>query len=580
MRSLRIRAFVSACGLVLVAMAAPRRAAADEVWVSPTYQQDLGGLGIGSNVVWPASVAGVARLAWAIPNDLQTFQTAKVVLIPHTPGGAATLNVLICPAQNGNLVAGACAGPFTQAFTGVVNQLTEVDISTIVSPRVGAPGANYLAVLAYSTPTTGTDHIVGLRFAYTSTAASLASGNVFTANQTVNVSNATPAVLGRNGGSASTSYGVEGLSDSGVGAGVLGKSTAGSGASYGVYGDASANLGTGTGVFGIGTSYGVYGQSTRIASSGVFGQSMGTVGLSYGVNGDALANTSGSGIGVFGTGNGFGVYGQNNSTAAATTGVWGESRLSSGATYGVGGLVNSTTVGAAGVFGTANGASGATFGVRGVNASNSTDAAGVRGDANGASGVTAGGYFRTASSNGTGVVGWAPSITGATYGLRGESDSSAGTGVFGWAPAVDAASAHTFGVKGQSEALNSGIGVVGIATDGGKSVATVPLNNPVGVLGAVSDNSPNGFGVVSIGNARVFGGVQVDDYVVADTFYANDSVTILPAYTQGFLPSCGAPGTHENEGKMVATGGGAGQDGHLFVCRQKADNSWEWKQIF
>ena len=97
MRSLRIRAFVSACGLVLVAMAAPRRAAADEVWVSPTYQQDLGGLGIGSNVVWPASVAGVARLAWAIPNDLQTFQTAKVVLIPHTPGGAATLNVLICP---------------------------------------------------------------------------------------------------------------------------------------------------------------------------------------------------------------------------------------------------------------------------------------------------------------------------------------------------------------------------------------------------------------------------------------------------------------------------------------------------
>jgi hypothetical protein len=26
------------------------------------------------------------RLAWAVPGDLQTFQSAKVVLIPHRPG--------------------------------------------------------------------------------------------------------------------------------------------------------------------------------------------------------------------------------------------------------------------------------------------------------------------------------------------------------------------------------------------------------------------------------------------------------------------------------------------------------------
>ena len=35
-----------------------------------------------------------------------------------------------------------------------------------MASRIGVPGANYLAVLAYSTPTTTTDHIVGLRFAY------------------------------------------------------------------------------------------------------------------------------------------------------------------------------------------------------------------------------------------------------------------------------------------------------------------------------------------------------------------------------------------------------------------------------
>ena len=76
------------CGL-LHGLTAPARA--DEVWVAPTSQADLGGLGIGSNGVWPATPAGAVRLAWAVPDDLQTFQSAKVVLIPHTPGGAATL---------------------------------------------------------------------------------------------------------------------------------------------------------------------------------------------------------------------------------------------------------------------------------------------------------------------------------------------------------------------------------------------------------------------------------------------------------------------------------------------------------
>jgi hypothetical protein len=51
-------------------------------------------------------------------------------------------------------------------FTGVVNQLAEVVIGPSIASRIGTPGANYLAVLAYSTPTTTTDHIVGLRFGY------------------------------------------------------------------------------------------------------------------------------------------------------------------------------------------------------------------------------------------------------------------------------------------------------------------------------------------------------------------------------------------------------------------------------
>jgi len=44
---------------VLIAFTCP--AAADEMWIAPTLQQDLGGLGIASNVVWPVTVIGASR---------------------------------------------------------------------------------------------------------------------------------------------------------------------------------------------------------------------------------------------------------------------------------------------------------------------------------------------------------------------------------------------------------------------------------------------------------------------------------------------------------------------------------------
>ena len=174
-----------ACALMIGFFAAPARA--DEVWVAPTAQQDFGGLGIGSNVIWPATAAGVVRLAWSVPDNLQAFQSAKLVLIPHAPGGAATVNIFICPAEHADPVAAGCAGPFAQAFAGVANQLTEVDISAIVGPRVGVPGATYLSVVAYTMPTIATDHIVGLRFAYAPKVppgAATLGANIFSGTQT------------------------------------------------------------------------------------------------------------------------------------------------------------------------------------------------------------------------------------------------------------------------------------------------------------------------------------------------------------------------------------------------------------
>jgi len=118
------------------------------------------------------------------------------VLIPHGPGGAATLNLVACQAQGGNLALSGCSPLATQGFVGVTNQLIEVDVTGALAGKIGVPGSNYVTVLAYTTPSTATDHIVGLRFAYASTAPSLSGSNVFTGNQVVNVASPTAAIAG------------------------------------------------------------------------------------------------------------------------------------------------------------------------------------------------------------------------------------------------------------------------------------------------------------------------------------------------------------------------------------------------
>lgn len=152
--------------LVLVTLTASR-ARADEIWVAPTVQADAGGLGVASNTFWPVTPAGVVRLAWAIPHNLRAFQSAKLALIPATSFPLGTLTFYVCPAQSGQVVTANCSGPFRQSFRSTANQLLEIDMSEVIGTHLGTPGTAYVSVLAYTMPTTATDHIIGLRFTYT-----------------------------------------------------------------------------------------------------------------------------------------------------------------------------------------------------------------------------------------------------------------------------------------------------------------------------------------------------------------------------------------------------------------------------
>ena len=180
-----MKRMVALWGFAIALASTPARA--DEIWVAATTQTDLGGLGIGSNAVWPVTPYGVARLAWGVPDDLQAFQSSKIVLIPHDPGGAATLNVFICAGRNAESVSGNCAGPIPHAFVGVANQLVEVDVTAAVAEKIGVPGSTYLSVLAYTSTTIVSDHVLGLRFAYRAaspTNAATLGANTFTGVQT------------------------------------------------------------------------------------------------------------------------------------------------------------------------------------------------------------------------------------------------------------------------------------------------------------------------------------------------------------------------------------------------------------
>ena len=144
-----------------------RPALADELWVAPTYQQDFG-LGVGFNAVWPVTSLSAVRLAFGVPNDLQALQAAKLVLIPEADV-AATVWVMACSGQDGEATS-TCAAWVPTNFIGISDRLTEVDISTTVTPHLAFPGTGYVAltavVLDQDFNLVPGNHVLGLRLAY------------------------------------------------------------------------------------------------------------------------------------------------------------------------------------------------------------------------------------------------------------------------------------------------------------------------------------------------------------------------------------------------------------------------------
>jgi hypothetical protein len=94
---IHMQRFVSTTFVLALLATTSRPATANDLWVAPTSQQDLGGMSVASNTVWPVTPVGAVRLAFAVPGDLQAFQGARLSLIPGSSSAGAVLNLLPLP---------------------------------------------------------------------------------------------------------------------------------------------------------------------------------------------------------------------------------------------------------------------------------------------------------------------------------------------------------------------------------------------------------------------------------------------------------------------------------------------------
>lgn len=339
------------------------------------------------------------------------------------------------------------------------------------------------------------------------------------------------------GGATSTiggiAVGVQGISASQTGRGVIGVCTNTAGQGLGVYGVSYGPTGHGgffwnlaltgdaTGVGGqtdadggravrglansfSGTTWGGHFTNYAPAGGAVFGTAQHPSGSTYGgffqalsplasaVYGQATAST-GSANGVYGESagqSGRGVYGL--ATGQLGRGVFGQATSSSGPNFGVFGTTAGTF--SSGVFGENTLTSGTTYGGRFE--VRSPDGRGISATNTSASGTAAyAGYFNCASSDGYGVYAQAGGGFTTSYGVFGDSPARFGVGVYG--RTMDSTTSWNLGVIGESRGTQ-GTGVGGVNT---------ALTGPtVGVSGQSDSNAGRGvYGYAASTSGTVYG---------------------------------------------------------------------------
>ncbi len=138
-------------------------ASADELWVKPSETETSYGN-------WGVTSTGVAYFSFAVPNDMTSFTSAKIVIIP-TKALNLPYNVTITVASGGESYTSGVASynlSYNVPVAGV-KALQEIDVSSIL-PTTLNPGQDHISIyFASKAADQASIRVIGLRFMYAGT---------------------------------------------------------------------------------------------------------------------------------------------------------------------------------------------------------------------------------------------------------------------------------------------------------------------------------------------------------------------------------------------------------------------------
>jgi hypothetical protein len=149
--------FLAAAG-ILTAWSAS--ALANELWVEPTAAAP--GKKVGD---WAVTSSADTRFSFAVPNNMQTFTGAKIVVI-GSKDLSTTYDLRLSLSQQGKNYADKTNTSFGQSLVLSKNMVKEVDVSALFPPAMTA-GVNY-ATLHFKAKSKAAQ-VLGLRFVYAGT---------------------------------------------------------------------------------------------------------------------------------------------------------------------------------------------------------------------------------------------------------------------------------------------------------------------------------------------------------------------------------------------------------------------------
>ena len=156
-RFTKIGLFLFIAGILLLQISAIS-VLANELWVPPSQPQTT----VGN---WGATPTGIANFSFGVPDDMTSFTSAKIVIIP-TAALSLLYDLTIAVAQNDQSYTNGPAPYLNNSESVPANQLVEIDVSSMIPALVAGQDNISISFSAHSEFQPNVN-VVGLRFTYT-----------------------------------------------------------------------------------------------------------------------------------------------------------------------------------------------------------------------------------------------------------------------------------------------------------------------------------------------------------------------------------------------------------------------------